>query len=164
MEQLRSQTAVLSIERAVLAEGRLDVDLVVQNLSGHKLPSAYPSRRAWLDVTVTDASDREVFRSGRMAPSGLIEGNDNDADHGRFEPHHTEIRSRDQVQIYEAILLDSAGAVTTGLLKAVRYGKDNRLLPRGFDKTTAPADAAVQGDSVGGYGLRGRNGPDPVFD
>ena len=147
VEQLRSQTAVLSIERAVLAEGRLEVDLVVQNLSGHKLPSAYPSRRAWLDVTVTDASDREVFRSGRMAPSGLIAGNDNDADAGRIEPHHTEIRSRDQVQIYEAILLNSEGAVTTGLLKAVRYGKDNRLLPRGFDKSTAPPDAAVHGDA-----------------
>jgi hypothetical protein len=62
--------------------------------------------------------------------------------------HHTEIRSRDLVQIYEAILLDSEGAVTTGLLKAVRYAKDNRLLPRGFDKTTAPPDAAVHGDAL----------------
>jgi hypothetical protein len=35
--------------------------------------------------------------------------------------------------------------VTTGLLNGVRYVKDNRLLPRGFDKRTAPADAAVAG-------------------
>jgi hypothetical protein len=147
VEQLRSQTASLSIERAAIVEGRLHVDIVVQNLSGHKLPSAYPSRRAWLDVTVTDASGRELFRSGSIAPSGFIEGNDNDADPARFEPHHTEIRSGDQVQMYEAVLLDSEGAVTTGLLKAVRYGKDNRLLPRGFDKTTAPMDAAVHGDA-----------------
>ena len=147
VDQLRSQTASLSIERAAVARQRLEIDVVTENLSGHKLPSAYPSRRVWLDVTVTDASGREVFRSGRMESSGLIAGNDNDSDPARFEPHHTEIRSGDEVQIYETILLDSAGAVTTGLLKAVRYGKDNRLLPRGFDKTTAPADAAVHGEA-----------------
>ena len=38
--------------------------------------------------------------------------------------------------------------MTTGLLTAVRYCKDNRLLPRGFDKTTAPPDAAVHGDAL----------------
>jgi hypothetical protein len=148
VEQLRSETASLAIERAAIVDGRFEVDVVVRNLSGHKLPSAYPSRRAWLDVTVTDGSSRELFRSGKMAPSGLLHGNDNDADGTTFEPHHTEIRSADQVQIYEAILQDGAGAVTTGLLKAVRYAKDNRLLPRGFDKATAPADAAVHGEAL----------------
>ena len=101
----------------------------------------------WLDVTVTDASGREVFRSGRVASSGLIDGNDNDAIQRGSSRITQRSAQRDQVQIYEAILLDSAGAVTTGLLKAVRYVKDNRLLPRGFDKTTAPADAAVHGEA-----------------
>jgi len=36
-------------------------------------------------------------------------------------------------------------SVTTGLLKAVRYMKDNRILPEGFDKSTADHDIAVQG-------------------
>ncbi len=44
----------------------------------------------------------------------------------RFEPHYAEIRNAGQVQIYEAIMADSKGAVTTGLLHAVRYLKDNR--------------------------------------
>jgi hypothetical protein len=35
--------------------------------------------------------------------------------------------------------------VTTGLLKGVRFVKDNRLLPRGFDKRTAEPDVAVRG-------------------
>jgi hypothetical protein len=40
---------------------------------------------------------------------------------------------------------DAGGAITTGLLQATAYAKDNRLLPRGFDKVTAPADIAVVG-------------------
>ena len=61
-------------------------------------------------------------------------GNDNDADPSRYEPHYSEIRSADQVEIYESILGDENGHVTTGLLAGVRYLKDNRLLPDGFDK------------------------------
>jgi hypothetical protein len=49
------------------------------------------------------------------------------------------------VQIYESVMQDASGAVTTGLLQATGYAKDNRLLPRGFDKYTAPADIAVIG-------------------
>ena len=49
------------------------------------------------------------------------------------------------MQIYESVMVDQGAAVTTGLLSAVRFVKDNRLLPRGFDKTTANKDIAVQG-------------------
>jgi hypothetical protein len=51
------------------------------------------------------------------------------------------------VQIYEAVLGDLNGGVTTGLLTAVKYLKDNRLLPRGFDKRTAGKDIAVAGEA-----------------
>jgi hypothetical protein len=83
-----------------------------------------------------------------MDPTGAIAGNDNDLDGSRFEPHSREIRSEDQVQIYEAILATSGGAVTTGVLSAVSYVKDNRLLPRGFDKRAVPADVAVHGAAL----------------
>ena len=83
-----------------------------------------------------------------MNPNGSVAGNDNDADASKFEPHYTEITSADQVQIYESILGDRNGAVTTGLLNAVGYLKDNRLLPRGFDKKTADADVAVHGGAL----------------
>ena len=39
-------------------------------------------------------------------------------------------------------------AVTTGLLSAVSYLKDNRLPPRGFDKRSVPDDVAVRGDAL----------------
>ena len=49
------------------------------------------------------------------------------------------------MQIYEPIIGDSNGNVTTALLRGVRYLKDNRLLPEGFDKGAAESDVAVQG-------------------
>ncbi len=54
----------------------------------------------------------------------------------------------DEVQIYESILGDSRENPTTGLLTATQYLKDNRLLPRGFDKTTASPDIAVFGEAA----------------
>jgi hypothetical protein len=45
-------------------------------------------------------------------------------------------------------LKDSEGKVTTGLLSAVSYYKDNRLLPTGFDKSTAAKEIAVIGDAA----------------
>jgi hypothetical protein len=76
------------------------------------------------------------------------------------------------VQIYEPILGGPDGAVTTGLLTASQYLKDNRLLPAGFDKATADADIAVHGDALGdpdfvaggdrvGYTVRVGNAPGP---
>jgi len=57
------------------------------------------------------------------------------------------------VEIYEPILKDSEGKVTTGLLHAVGYLKDNRLLPHGFDKATANKDIAVTGDAANDPGF-----------
>ncbi|HTM50019.1 MAG TPA: hypothetical protein VL285_15105 [Bryobacteraceae bacterium] len=144
---LQSEAARLTIDRAAVRNGRLEVDVAVQNLGGHKLPTAYPSRRVWLHVVVRDRSSRTVFESGALDPRGSIQGNDNDADAGRFEPHYTEISRGDQVQIYESIMGDPDGKVTTALLSAVRYLKDNRLLPAGFDKSSAHQDIAVHGSA-----------------
>jgi hypothetical protein len=55
----------------------------------------------------------------------------------------------DQVQIYESVMSDPDGRPTTGLLTAVRYLKDNRLVPRGFDKVTADPQIAVVGAAGG---------------
>jgi hypothetical protein len=145
---LESQAARIGVEGVRVEGGRLQADVVVENLGGHKLPTAYPSRRAWLHVVVRDGNGRPVFESGAVKPDGSVEGNDNDADASRFEPHYTEIRSADQVQIYESVIGDVNGGVTTGLLTGVRYLKDNRLLPRGFDKRTAEPDVAVHGAAL----------------
>ena len=145
---LQSQSARVSIRGVESTPGGLQVQVFVQNLTGHKLPTAYPSRRAWLHFTVRDSEGRTVFESGALNRDGSIQGNDNDADPERFEPHYREISSGEQVQIYESILKDSADHVTTGLLSAIGYVKDNRLLPSGFRKETAEADIAVIGDAL----------------
>ncbi len=142
---LQQQAARVSVSAAGIADGHLNIDVAVENLTGHKLPTAYPSRRAWLHVKVRDRSGNTVFESGKVDERGFITGNDNDLDPRRYEPHYQRIDSQDQVQIYEGILADTKGNVTTGLLTAIRYIKDNRLLPHGFNKQTAVTDIAVQG-------------------
>ena len=142
---LQAKAASIRIERVAVDSGHLQAEVFVENRGGHKLPTAFPSRRAWLHVVVRDRDHHTVFESGALNPDGSIQGNDNDADPARFEPHYREIDSSDQVQVYESILGDEHGHVTTGLLAAVGYLKDNRLLPHGFDKRTADKDFAVYG-------------------
>ena len=88
-----------------------------------------------------------VFESGAVSAEGLISGNDNDIDGARVEPHYNEIRQADQVQIYESVMARPDGTPTTGLLQATQFVKDNRLLPRGFNKVTAEKDIAVLGQA-----------------
>jgi hypothetical protein len=145
VRQLQTETASVLVTRADRVGAMLDIELAVRNLTGHKFPTGYPSRRAWLHVTVRDAGGRALFESGAVDAQGRIGGNDNDVDPLAFEPHYEEIRRSDEVQIYESMMADSAGRLTTGLLQAVAFVKDNRLLPRGFDKRTASADVAVRG-------------------
>ena len=144
VENLATKTATMAVDGAIV-DGTLELGVSVQNLAGHKLPTAYPSRRVWLHVVVTDAAGTALFESGAFQPDGSIAGNDNDADGTTYEPHYTSIDSPDQVQIWEPILADPNDKVTTGLLTATQYIKDNRLLPAGFDASTAHADIAVNG-------------------
>lgn len=144
-EFLEKESAKVTIGSVERSAGKLSATVFVENLTGHKLPTAYPSRRAWLHVVVRDGNGRVVFESGALNADGSIVGNDNDADPLRFEPYYREITKPDQVEIYEPILKDTQGKVTTGLLHAAGYLKDSRLLPHGFDKATAEKDIAVYG-------------------
>ena len=143
--QLRHDTATVAVSEAAVTGSTLAFNVDVRNLTGHKFPTGYPSRRTWLHVTVRDRAGKAVFESGAPTPEGAIAGNDSDEDGSRFEPHYEEITAPGQVQIYEPILGDPQKRPTTGLLTANQYLKDNRLLPRGFDKATAHADVGVYG-------------------
>jgi hypothetical protein len=161
VDYLQAATGSIAVQQATLDAATLTADIAVRNAAGHKFPTSYPSRRAWIHLIVTDAAGRVVFESGAFDARGAIAGNDNDLDPARFEPHYTEITAPDQVQIYEAVIHNTEGQVTTTLLRAASLVKDNRLLPAGFDKASASADIAVRGEaandadfSAGGDGVR----------
>ncbi len=145
LAQLSSRTAAIAITKVEKRGERMAVEVQVTNKVGHKFPTGFPSRRAWIHLTVTDAAGTVLFESGRPQPSGAIDGNDNDLDPGRFEPHYQTIDAPDQVQIYEAVMGDSENRLTYTLLRASRYFKDNRLLPAGFDKESAAPEIGVYG-------------------
>lgn len=117
----------------------------VRNLAGHKLPGGFASRRAFIHFVVSDADGNPVFESGRPNADGSVTGIATDADSTRFEEHYDVISNADQVQVYEAIMGDVAQQVTHTLLNATSYLKDNRLLPAGFDKLSAPEDINTAG-------------------
>lgn len=140
--------ADIEIVSVAVTEGVLAARVRVQNNSGHKAPTAYPSRRMWIHFKLTDSANNIVFESGRINADGSIVGADNDGDQAIFEPHYDLITSADQVQIYEAVMGDSAGNITYTLLRGAQYLKDNRLTPQGFDKYAVPYDIAVHGQAA----------------
>jgi hypothetical protein len=148
IEHLQQSSARVTVQEARLSGDRLEATVQVESLAGHKLPTAYPSRRVWLHTTVQGRDGKVIFDSGALTQEGVIAGNDNDQNSGRFEPHYERIEDPGQVQIYETIMVGPHDEVTTGLLTGVRYVKDNRILPRGFDKKSAPADVAVHGSAA----------------
>jgi len=146
-DQLQSRTAALKLENLRVQSGVLSGDLQITVQTGHKFPSSFPSRRAWIELIVQDAQGNTIFHSGGWSPDGSIDGNENDQEEALYEPHYEVLRSEDQVQIYEAVLGDVNGDVTTTLLRASQYIKDNRLLPVGFEKEEAVSDIAPAGEA-----------------
>lgn len=131
-QQLSHRTASLAIEdlrRDKSADGSqiLTFDLVVTNLAGHKFPTGYPARRAWVQTVVRDGRS-EIFSSGAPDESGRIKGVADEL----AVPHRDVIDSADQVVIYEMVAADETGKPTTSLGSMSTRLKDTRLLPSGF--------------------------------
>ena len=154
--QMLRSAARLEVHNTTFSKGTLSFTVRIVNQTGHKLPSGYPARRVFLQVKVRDKNNRVLFFSGKEKPFGEIEGVDADQDAKTFEPHHKVITKPSQVAVYEAIMQNTDKEVTYTLLRGAKYAKDNRLLPKGFDKEKAPNDIAVVGaaktdkDFVGG--------------
>ena len=145
--QLLESAATISLENSNFSEGALYIDLKITSTTGHKLPTSFPSRRAFVHFKLYDANNNLIFESGKVHDNGSIVGANSDIDINSYEPHYTTISSEDQVQIYEAVMQNSDEEITYTLLRAASYKKDNRILPLGFEKESASSDIAVRGDA-----------------
>lgn len=149
--QLAHSTARVSLVNAQRTESELRFDVKVENLTGHKFPSGYPARRAWLRVNVR-AGSQTLFDSGGFDERGRLRGV---ADELGL-PHFDTIERPEQVQVYELVAADADGRATTSLRAMTRPIKDNRLLPRGWKRDgphaeqTAPV--GVKDDDFSGGG------------
>jgi hypothetical protein len=144
VDMARHDTATVEIREVELDRetGMLELTLVVHNFAGHNLPSGVGFRRAFVELLVRGEGGELLWASGRTNELGVILSGTSDeplaSEFGRrdstaFQPHHQEIRSGAQVQIYQELVLDSDGHLTTSFLRRAKVVKDNRLRPRGFD-------------------------------
>jgi len=151
----RDDTASLDVGVAWEGSNRLTARVVVNNKAGHRFPSGVGFRRAFIELAVVQGSgtsERVVWASGRTNELGVLidaEGRplptetfalDPATGRQRFQPHHEEITSPDQVQVYETLLRSAKGEFTTSFVRGCETVKDNRLLPRGW-KATGPGPA-----------------------
>ena len=148
---LQNETAALDITQAGVLGSELAVDVRITNKSGHKLPTAYPSRRIWIQLTARDAGGQVIFESGaadaqgristdnaRLAPACLaVRKTAEFSNADCFEPHRDVIDDPAQIALYEPVLGDSNGHITHILLHAGSYLKDNRIPPEGFTNSQA---------------------------
>lgn len=155
LEQARTQTAKLSVEPVWDAKTKtLRATVAVENLTGHKFPSGVSFRRAFITFEVKDAAGEILWASGRSNAMGVITDQNNQPIAGEYwwdttcrqrlpnawQPHYQQITRQDQAQIYQELITNAAGQLTTSFLAINGHPKDNRLQPHGF----LPLDARIR--------------------
>ena len=144
---LRNETVELSVQDASWVDGLGSVAVEVVNKAGHKFPSGYPARRAWIEVVAHQGEDT-LWHNGRWSQGGFLHGVD-EGGLEAFEPHFDVISQEDDVQVYELVAVDVTGAPTNLLERAASSAKDNRLLPLGFSFDHAVYDTTrVEGQAL----------------
>lgn len=127
LRMLQEKSVDMNLEAVVLNGDTASFRLSLVNKAGHKFPSGYPARRAWVEFEVRNSAGETVFHSGRYNSGFSLPDEDNN-----FEPHYNTINREDQVQIYELVPGDVTGAFTNVLERGDKALKDNRLVPQGF--------------------------------
>lgn len=162
---LKYKTLDIEIDTFGRTLDTLFVNVQLANKAGHKFPSGYPSRRAYIELTVTSENGDTLFISGKRDDDFEVFGHNVD-----YEPHYSIIRAEDEVQIYEMVMGDVNGDVTTVLERADAPIKDNRLPPAGFITdhevydTTLIAGLALSDEDFNKIdGIEGTGGDDVMY-
>jgi len=154
---LRTAAARVTVHDLQQASSTLTFTLRVENLTGHKFPTGYPSRRAFLHVRVLGRSGELLFESGAVDAEGRLTGADGsplapEVRGGGYHPHRERVTSTSEVVVYEAVMGDGAGRPSFDLLGAEGFLKDDRLLPKGhLDTTQGPQSTAPVGVTDGDF-------------
>ena len=138
LDALQNESAVLEMVDQGIEDDTAYFEVTVINNTGHRFPSGYPARRAYIEVVATAADGSTLWQSGVMGADYEISGQNED-----WEPHYQTITEQDQVQIYEMVLGDVNGDVTTVLERANVSIKDNRLAPLGFSTSHPSYDTTL---------------------
>jgi hypothetical protein len=151
--------ADVAVVSAAMEGSALAVVVQVENHAGHKLPTGYPGRRAWIHLRALGAGGEVLFESGAFDAEGaLVDAQGKRLDSAKaVMPHRDLITSGAEVQVYEAVAKDAAGAPTHRPLASVGFVKDNRLLPAGWSSANTWIDwigpVGVAGDDTFKAGL-----------
>ncbi len=141
---LQQETLTMQLELSERDADTARYSVQLTNHAGHRFPSGYPSRRAFVEFIVLGELNDTIFHSGRLRSDLEIEGHNE-----FFEPHYDLITDPDQVQIYEMVMGDVNGDETTVLHRAKQPIKDNRLAPIGFTTTHISYDTtAIFGNAL----------------
>ena len=140
----RRETATIEVASVTKSDNALEASVFVQNLAGHGFPSGVGFRRAFLTFEVMDAAGKVIWASGRTNSAGaIVRGLTEDVlpteffyDEAKrkqvFQPHYEIITDDGQLQIYEEVIADSQGKITTSFVGLDQVLKNNRLLPKGW--------------------------------
>jgi len=135
---LRYETLEMTLNETARTADTVFYALTLNNKAGHKFPSGYPSRRAFIEFVVMDNNGDTIFKTGMLDVNSELINQD-----AGYEPHYNTINSELQVQIYEMVMGDVNSNVTTVLERAALPLKDNRITPKGFTSTHNAYDTCV---------------------
>jgi hypothetical protein len=105
-----------------------EIEVAVTNVgAGHSLPTSITElRQVWIDLTVTDASGKEVFRSGAIGENGAVDP---------------------KAAMFNAVLADKEGKVTFKPWLAVKLISERLIPAKGTEMETyrfpVPADTKL---------------------